>query len=174
MSGMRLVTTRRLNGLDGTRELAKLLAKSLFAGARVGLSGTLGAGKTELVRKLVGVLGGEESFVSSPTYVLEGVYRFDDARATNPNIRVVRHWDFYRLADGASVPEALDDRGFEQTATLVEWPDRSPDWAVEEDMRIELSAAPNEPEDVRTARVLARDGQVYAALAAAFAASEER
>lgn len=93
-------------------------------GAIVGLSGTLGAGKTTFVRAVVKRLSPRER-VMSPTYVLHQVY------PTNPPIH---HMDLYRLENVdqssllelqyfASLEEVRRKKGF----LFVEWPEKCVD-----------------------------------------------
>ena len=130
-----------LSNLEETRVFAGRLAPLLSPGLRVGLSGPLGAGKTEFVRQLVGELGGVPSAVSSPTYVLEAVYEIEEKRARNVDVTCIRHWDLYRLAPGPGPEELFDLRGFARAITLVEWPERSSDWGPEEDLRLTFAFA---------------------------------
>jgi len=108
------------------------LGRELAARARpplvVGLSGSLGAGKTTLVRAWLRALG-YTGPVRSPTYTLIETY---DLPAFT-----VHHLDLYRLGD----PEELEFIGvrdlFTPTAIcLIEWPERGAgvlpplDWAL--------------------------------------------
>ena len=94
-------------------------------------NGTLGAGKTQLVRDLVAELGGEAAVVTSPTYVLQQSYaaRF-----------VIHHFDFYRLESVAQVWDLGIDELFEQPAlVLIEWADKFPECLPEDHLSISLS-----------------------------------
>jgi tRNA threonylcarbamoyl adenosine modification protein YjeE len=97
-----------------TKRLARALAGALAPGDVVVLTGSLGAGKTFLVRALCRALGLAESVrVVSPTFTL--VRELD----TKPPIA---HADLYRLADPEQTRELglreLRDRG---RVLLVEW-----------------------------------------------------
>jgi tRNA threonylcarbamoyladenosine biosynthesis protein TsaE len=97
-----------------TKRLARALAGTLAPGDVVVLTGSLGAGKTFLVRALCRALGLAESVrVVSPTFTL--VRELD----TKPPIA---HADLYRLADPEQALELglreLRDRG---RVLLVEW-----------------------------------------------------
>jgi tRNA threonylcarbamoyladenosine biosynthesis protein TsaE len=105
------------NDLAGTADVARRLAAMLAPGVCLTLEGDLGAGKTTLVRLIVGALGGEERDVSSPTYVLLHTY-------ATPRLTVF-HLDAYRVG-GADDLEAI---GFAELleqggATIVEWASR--------------------------------------------------
>lgn len=108
------------NDLAGTADVARRLAEMLAPGVCLTLEGDLGAGKTTLVRLLVGALGGEPRDVSSPTYVLLHTY-------ATPRL-IVHHLDAYRVG-GADDLEAI---GFAELlegggATIVEWASRVTD-----------------------------------------------
>ena len=80
------------------------------------LNGTLGAGKTELVKNFVQVLNAESS--SSPTFSLINEYFHDSKK--------IYHVDLYRIKDA----EDLESIGFwdlfeiEKGIIFIEWPDR--------------------------------------------------
>jgi tRNA threonylcarbamoyladenosine biosynthesis protein TsaE len=100
-----------------TEAIAADLARTLVGSECIALFGDLGAGKTQFVRGLVRGLGGEARSVSSPTFVLLGVY--DSGRLK------VFHLDAYR-AHGAEDFEAI---GFNELleqggVVVVEWAQR--------------------------------------------------
>lgn len=114
-----------LPDLDATEALGRRLAGWLRPGDVVLLDGPLGAGKTSLVRALVGALGGEPGEVCSPTFTLLETY--DVARG---GIRRVHHADLYRLRDHPAAPldevglgDSLDDA---DAVVAIEWPDAWP------------------------------------------------
>lgn len=100
-----------------TERLGAALAEVLPAGSVVALVGTLGAGKTRLVRAVAVALGTPRDAVTSPTFVLVNEY---------PQGRLpLYHFDAYRLKDPAEFldlgPEEYFDRG---GLVFVEWADR--------------------------------------------------
>jgi tRNA threonylcarbamoyladenosine biosynthesis protein TsaE len=97
-----------------TGRLAEALARSICGGQVIGLRGDLGAGKTTLVRLLVGALGGQEKDVSSPSFTLENEYPVAAGR-------VVQHWDLYRLQ---ALPAELLEPPAPTVIRIVEWPDK--------------------------------------------------
>lgn len=111
---------------EETTSVGVWLAGQLVAGDAVALIGTLGAGKTTLVRGLVQEMG-YRGRVRSPSFTLVNVY------PTDPEIR---HVDLYRLSESSELI-ALDlDEGAEEGILLVEWADRlasdwgEPNWRV--------------------------------------------
>ena len=105
------------NSIQETLELGKALGQSLVGGLTIGLSGPLGAGKTQLVKGIA--LGNglkDDRNVTSPTFTLIHEY---------PGRLLLYHLDAWRL----NGPEALQALGFdeltnESSAVIVEWADR--------------------------------------------------
>jgi tRNA threonylcarbamoyladenosine biosynthesis protein TsaE len=94
--------------------LARYLPKSLPC--TVGLVGTLGAGKTQLVKFIAQALGADPEDVVSPTFVLMHPI------GTNPEIH---HIDAYRIQDSDEFLELGIEELFEQpVVTIIEWADR--------------------------------------------------
>ncbi len=106
-------------GPRGTQRVAGALAAACaaaFSGARVGLRGEMGAGKTTFVRGFVAALpGGRRAAVSSPTWSLANVY------ASRPPVVHVDAWRLESAADADSI--GLDDRD-PAAILIVEWWDR--------------------------------------------------
>ncbi len=99
-----------------TERLGQALAEVVEPGVVIGLVGTLGAGKTRLVRALAEALGVDPGAIASPTFVLIHEYL---------GRLPISHFDAYRLADpdefdalGASDHWAEGDR-----LCLIEWAD---------------------------------------------------
>ena len=107
-----------LKNADDTVEFGRMLAEAMNASAvrSLYLFADLGGGKTTLTRGFVSALpGGENAEVASPSFTLCNVY------PTRPE---VLHADLYRLSEGASMPEEMEDL-MEDGATLLvlEWPE---------------------------------------------------
>jgi tRNA threonylcarbamoyladenosine biosynthesis protein TsaE len=109
---------------DQTREFAQSLAPAAVSQVQhqsgplvIALHGTLGAGKTSLVRCLlraVGITGA----IKSPTYALLEPYEQSGVH--------FHHFDFYRFRH----PEEFIERGFDEyfsshAICLVEWPEKA-------------------------------------------------
>jgi tRNA threonylcarbamoyladenosine biosynthesis protein TsaE len=120
-----------LGDLDATRAFGHRLGELLFPGAVIGLTGPLGAGKTQLTRAVAEGLGIKDSrIVTSPTFVLIQeyearlpIYHFDAYRL--PGERAFRDLGVHEYFDGAGV-------------CLVEWADKVADSLPEERLDIAL------------------------------------
>jgi len=99
-----------------TEAFGRALAVVVRPGVVIGLVGTLGAGKTRLVRALAEALGVDPGAISSPTFVLIHEY---DGRLP------IYHFDAYRLAN----PDEFDALGSSdywadgEGLCLIEWAD---------------------------------------------------
>lgn len=113
------VLTIPLPSLSATQKLAEAIARHVTPGFSLGLSGPLGAGKTAFVRALCQSLGVIDE-VTSPTFVLEAVYRLPGTGGR------VHHWDLYRLSAGVADLELFDQLRDREDVVLVEWCERSP------------------------------------------------
>ena len=128
--------TFKTSSVAATLELGKQLAQRLRAGDCVALTGTLGAGKTVLVRGISMGLGlADPRMVSSPTFVLVQEY---------PCRMPVLHLDLYRMTAPGEELEGLGlDEMLTQGVVLIEWANRADDtlprprWEV----HIELTGA---------------------------------
>ena len=119
----------RTTSPEDTRRFGRALGASLEAGDFVGLTGTLGSGKTVVVQGAAQGLG-YEGYVTSPTFVLVNEY---EGRVP------VLHVDLYRIADSRE----LDDIGYREIffgdgVSLVEWADRAPEMLPSDGLRIEI------------------------------------
>lgn len=87
-------------------------------------SGTLGAGKTTLIRELCNELGVMDH-VSSPTFALINEYHY----ALDGAVGIIYHMDWYRLRDAdeainAGMEDCLNNKN---ALCLVEWPEQAPE-----------------------------------------------
>ena len=99
-----------------TERLGRALAQVVRPDQVIGLVGTLGAGKTRLVRALAEALGVDPRAIASPTFVL--IHEYDGRMP-------VYHFDAYRLA-GPDEFDALGASDYWSEADglcLIEWAD---------------------------------------------------
>ena len=108
--------------LEELPKVAAEVAAALPVAGVVAVHGTMGAGKTTLVRAMLQVWGTEEEG-ASPTFGL--VHHHTVSRHGEPC--QVRHMDLYRLEHEEEAERAgIADMLLEGVLTLVEWPERVP------------------------------------------------
>jgi tRNA threonylcarbamoyladenosine biosynthesis protein TsaE len=101
---------------QGTAQLGAALAAVLPDGTTVSLNGTLGAGKTRLVRAVAAACGIANEQVVSPTYVLCQEYH---------GRRTIYHMDVYRIADDDEFLNLGPEEYFESSGIIfVEWAEK--------------------------------------------------
>lgn len=99
-----------------TEALGHALAEVVPPGTVIALSGTLGAGKTRLVKSLAAGLGVPAEEVISPTFVI--MHRYEGTKT-------LYHFDVYRIQDDDEFLELGPDEYFDsQGITLLEWAER--------------------------------------------------
>lgn len=100
------------NSEADTRSIARKLGQKLKGGELIELVGDVGSGKTTFVKGLAEGLDSEDA-VTSPTFVLENIYR---------GRLELHHLDLYRLNKpgliGHEIAEARSDPG---SVVVVEW-----------------------------------------------------
>ena len=102
-----------------TDRLAQVLAELLPRRCVVALDGTLGAGKTRLVRGFAKACGVSERDVTSPTFTLWQTYE---------GTRTIHHLDAYRIQDEDEFDALGVEEVFEAEAvTFIEWAKRIED-----------------------------------------------
>ena len=109
--------TKELHQED-INEFADQFILDLAIPSVVGLKGTLGAGKTTIIKSFMHSLGVKEN-ITSPTFNIVRTYRVEKLR--------VFHVDLYRLS---SIHEFLDldlPLNEEDTLFFIEWSDMIPD-----------------------------------------------
>ncbi len=103
-----------------TERLGARLAALAGPGDVIGLSGTLGMGKTALARAFVTALFErfelEPEEIPSPTFTLVQLYEF-------PSFTVY-HFDLYRLERPEDVYELAIEEAFTDGVSLIEWPEK--------------------------------------------------
>jgi tRNA threonylcarbamoyladenosine biosynthesis protein TsaE len=118
--------------LHETEAFGRRLGPHLFPGAVIALIGSLGAGKTHLVRAIAEGLGiANSAIVNSPTFVLIQEY---DARLP------IYHFDAYRLKNEAEFADLGVHEYFAgQGVCLVEWADKVPTCLPRERLEIRIT-----------------------------------
>jgi tRNA threonylcarbamoyladenosine biosynthesis protein TsaE len=121
-----------VQSLTETATFGQRLASHLFPGAVVALIGTLGAGKTHLVRAIAAGLGiANPDVVNSPTFVLIQEYQ-----ARLP----IYHFDAYRLASEREFADLGVHEYFAGDGVcLVEWADKVPTCLPKERLEIRIT-----------------------------------
>lgn len=116
-----------------TCALGAQLASTLTPGLKLYLHGDLGAGKTTLVRALLGALG-YAGRVKSPTYTLVELYTISRLN--------LYHFDFYRFRDAHEWREAgFSDYFGGDGVCLVEWPEKAGSDLPPPDLEIHIEIA---------------------------------
>ena len=99
-----------------TAALGEQWGRAAESGLVIGLSGDLGAGKTQFVKGLARGLG-IVTRVHSPTFALVNIY--SGGRLT------LFHWDLYRLDTRQQIAAAgLEDYLYPAGVTVIEWAER--------------------------------------------------
>ena len=113
--------------VEETHKLTAQILKQLFGGEIIGLSGELGAGKTEFVRGAAMVIGAQDD-VSSPSYTLQNIYKrsnVDIKQSSECEINTIYHWDLYRA--GIDLNELLEGKHDAKSVTFIEWVEKFPE-----------------------------------------------
>jgi len=135
---------------QATLDLGARLANQLPEKGIVFLHGTLGAGKTTLVRGILQAFGHQGS-TKSPTYTIVEPYtivshaNLNNSRSnkTIPNkitVRKVYHFDLYRLAEAEEL-EYMGIRDYfdDKALCFIEWPENGDGFLPDADFEITLS-----------------------------------
>ena len=130
-----------IEDLVDCQSFAEQLALVIQVPLAIGLSGTLGAGKTQWTRYFAMALGAPGKTISSPTFMLVHQY------ASKPPIF---HLDAYRIGDEDEMLELGIEEMFDAEAiTVVEWSDRFPDLLPRNTLRLHFEIG-----EALTARVI--------------------
>jgi tRNA threonylcarbamoyladenosine biosynthesis protein TsaE len=138
-----MTKTWKTNSAEETIQCGRDIGKALRPGARLGLVGDLGSGKTVLVKGIALGLGvRDRNEVRSPTFVILHVY---DGKVP------LHHVDLYRLEPNVDLTEiGLDDYLTDPEAiAVVEWADRVPNILAGSDVRIDLAITGETKREIR-------------------------
>lgn len=132
--------TIHIDSLAGLPDVAEAIIEALDGRTVVAFRGSMGAGKTTLIREIAAQLGSEDT-VTSPTFAIINQYSGADGQP-------IYHFDFYRIRK----PEEAYDFGYEEyfysgDLCLVEWPEKIEELLPENTMTVRITA---ESEDERT------------------------
>ncbi len=122
---LELVETRVLENLKATEAWASELLPLMSERQILGLSGSLGSGKTHFVKSLAKSMGVSEGEVNSPTFALHHEYQLHNLSLQKKH-EALHHWDLYRLES----EEEIESSGFwdlfyeNKVIIAVEWVER--------------------------------------------------
>ncbi|GHA21511.1 tRNA (adenosine(37)-N6)-threonylcarbamoyltransferase complex ATPase subunit type 1 TsaE [Arenicella chitinivorans] len=129
------------HSLGDTIKIGEMIASNLDAPASVYLNGSMGAGKTTLIRAILAGLG-YTAPVTSPTYNLIHEYPL-------PSMTVY-HMDLYRLEDPQELEYlAIEDLWREDSLFLIEWPERGAGWLPKATATVQISPHENQQSESR-------------------------
>ena len=116
--------TLELKSIQTTEFVARKMSQHLFQGAILLFWGDMGSGKTTFIKSLCSGLGVLPEKVTSPTYTLVNIYKFN---------WYIFHVDLFRL----TAPEQLYDMDradliADQGVTMVEWPQMLQNYLTDE------------------------------------------
>jgi tRNA threonylcarbamoyladenosine biosynthesis protein TsaE len=125
---------------EQTAAIGETLGKHITGGLCVCVTGSLGSGKSALVRGICRGLGVDES-VASPSFIL-----CEEYRGRLP----VLHSDLYRLEHESEIEDiGLFDRVDGRCVVLVEWGDRSPRLMRDADVIVDLAVTGEDQRRIR-------------------------
>ncbi|PQO45257.1 tRNA (adenosine(37)-N6)-threonylcarbamoyltransferase complex ATPase subunit type 1 TsaE [Blastopirellula marina] len=115
---------------EETHKLGKALAEIIPPGTVVAINGTLGAGKTRLVKAMADALGIPAEDVISPTFVI--MQRYFGGKT-------LYHFDVYRIKDDDEFLELGPEEYFDSDGiTLLEWADRVSNCLPRDYLRVDI------------------------------------
>ena len=131
------------NSPEATVSIGETIATLLKGSETVGITGDLGAGKTQLVKGICKYFGIAENEVSSPTFSIVNEYHGN---------KVIYHFDFYRIQNEDELWDiGIEDYFSSRQINLVEWFELAPGVMPEEFVRVQiLSVSENERKIVVT------------------------
>ena len=130
-----IMINKRVFSLEALPEVAETLLQELASRNIWAFYGSMGVGKTTLIKALCVALGVTD-WVNSPTFTLVNEYRAAGGRD-------VYHFDCYRLKDMQEARDlGCDEYFYSQGLCLIEWPERIEALLPEETVRIYLKEIP--------------------------------
>ncbi len=145
---------------QATDQLGEALAEILPDGTTVSLNGTLGAGKTHLVRAVAAACGVADDQVVSPTYVLCQEYHGQ---------RTIYHLDVYRIGDEDEFLNLGPEEYFESNGiVLIEWAEKVAECLPDERIDVLVEVVSETSREFRFTAIGKRYEGVLGRLAARF------
>ncbi len=139
---------------DDTRRLGEAIGEVALPGLVIALVGSLGAGKTRLVRAIADGAGVRDQIVNSPTFVLVQEYQ---------GRLPIYHFDTYRLR---SLDEFIELGAEEylraEGVCCIEWADRVAELLPPDVLRVEISVLGDCEREFRVTADGQRAGQTLA------------
>ena len=124
-----------------TEKIGRAIASAMMPGCVAALIGTLGAGKTALVKGIATGLGFPDDLVTSPTFTMINEYDTDPP---------LYHFDFYRLDDAAQLTQiGAEEYFWGDGICVVEWADLFPGSIPEESVTIRIEKTGDHERNMR-------------------------
>jgi tRNA threonylcarbamoyl adenosine modification protein YjeE len=130
--------------INSKKEMADLAAKVAAqskVGDVIGLSGTLGSGKSFFAREFINSLQEKKSEILSPTFNL--VYSYQTKKGE------VFHFDLYRLKHSSELENIGFFDALKNGICLIEWPEKAQEFLKKNYTEIEIKIPVKAEEEVR-------------------------
>ena len=122
--------------VEETEEVGEIMGRRLKGGEVIALEGSLGAGKTALIRGLARGLGIKDHEISSPTFVF-----LHEHHGRLP----LAHLDLFRIGSPSDLPDlGIQDYLESPWVVAVEWAERAPWYLPEDRLTIRMSETQNQ------------------------------
>ncbi len=141
---MRLKPRQETSTPEQTRRLGAQIGRRVGTGTTIALRGSLGAGKTTLVKGIARSLQIQEA-ITSPTFTLISEYR--GRRAGRPV--TLCHIDLYRIVH----PQEIEDLGLEEilsagSLSVIEWAEKAAGFLPDGTVYVDISITGNGRRDI--------------------------
>ena len=124
--------TIHITSQDELPDVARAVIRSLGRRTVVAFRGSMGAGKTTLIREIVVALGSADT-VTSPTFAIVNQYKAGKGR--------IHHFDFYRIDDQREAYDfGYEEYFYSGDLCLVEWPEKIEQLLPENTMNVRITA----------------------------------
>ena len=124
--------TIHITSQDELPDVARAVIRSLGRRTVVAFRGSMGAGKTTLIREIVVALGSADT-VTSPTFAIVNQSKAGKER--------IHHFDFYRIDDQREAYDfGYEEYFYSGDLCLVEWPEKIEQLLPENTMNVRITA----------------------------------